>query len=260
MYTVSLSVSDVSAIAQGKVKFLPVGFSLDAYKVVLRDNRIMRAYMYTILYAGLGTFFFLLFTSMLAYSLSIRHFCFRKTITVLLMITMFVSGGLIPYYLTVIHYRLDNTIWPLVLPGSISAFYVIIFRTFFQEISPSLRESATIDGANDFYVLWKIILPLSKPLLATMSLFMIVDGWNSYMGALLFLRDSNKYPLQMLLREVMILFTYDDLSRQNVEAFKINQFAMQSAMVVVTMLPIMCVYPFLQKYFVKGIMIGAVKG
>ena len=259
IYTVSVSISDVNAIALGKVKFLPVGFTLDSYKAIFMDNAIIRAYGYTILYSFTATFFFLIFTSMLAYALAIKEFCFRKIFTIFLIITMFISGGLIPFYLTVLSYGLEDTIWALVIPGSVSAWYVIIFRTFFHGLSPSVREAAYIDGANDFIILWRIFVPLSKALFATMILFSVVEEWNRYLYALLFLRDSSKYPLQMILRQMLISFDYEELNRK-VEIFKVNEASIKSATILVTIFPIMCIYPFLQKYFVKGIMVGAIKG
>jgi len=203
-YMFSLSLSDPAAVSEGKVKVFPVGFSLDAYKFVLSDPRIGQSYLNTILYAGLFCFFSLFFTSLTAYPLSVDYFSGKRVITILYAITMFFGGGLVPYYLALKSYRMINTIWVMVIPGCVSAWNVVIYRTFFRDIPSSLRESAYIDGANDFVILFAIILPLSKPLLATMALFAIVGKWNDYFNSLLFITDSNKYPLQMILRSLVM--------------------------------------------------------
>jgi putative aldouronate transport system permease protein len=178
---------------------------------------------------------------------------------------MFFSGGLIPTYLIIKSLNGIDKFWVMVIPGCISAYNIIVFRTFFDQQPQELRESAIIDGANDLIIWARIIIPLSKPLLATFALFGIVGHWNSWFPALLYLRDSSKYPLQMLLRKLIIREDLtggyaDDEIAVLVQMGKLNPKNMQMAAIVVTMLPILCIYPFIQKYFVKGVMIGAIKG
>lgn len=261
LYMFSLSLSSSEAVTSGMVKFLPVDLSFEAYKFVLNDPRIGYSYLNTIKYALLGTFFSLLFTSMMAYPLSVKTFALRKFNTILLTITMFFGGGLIPYYLIIKELHMINTLWVMVIPGAVSAWSVIIYRTFFQSIPSSLRESAFMDGANDIYILFKIILPLSKPLLATMALFSIVGIWNDYFTAMIFLMDNKKYPLQMILRSLVVQV---DVSNKETAAmmssYNVISRTIRAATITVAMIPIMCIYPFLQKYFAHGIMIGSIKG
>lgn len=257
----ALSLSDESIVGFQKVGIIPRGFSLNSFANLLSQENIVRYYINTIMYAISGTFVMLLLTSLLAYTLTIETFSGKKIITILLTITYFFSGGLIPYYLLISKLGIINTIWAMILPGSISAWNVIIFRTFFKEIPKSLRESAHIDGANDFIVLFRIIIPLSKALLATFAVFSIVSFWNDYFNALLFIRNQSKYPIQMLLRRLLINTDFQDIAK--IKAIAGNQVSartLKAATVIITILPIMCVYPFFQKYFAKGFMIGSIKG
>ena len=205
----------------------------------------------------------MLVTSMVAYSLSIKTFILRRAITVFFAITMFFGGGLIPTFLLIRSLGMLNTFWVMVIPGCVAAFTVIIFRTFFQAMPAELRESAFMDGANDIRILFRIILPLSKPLLATFGLFSVVGHWNSYFNAMIYLRDPERHPLQVLLRHIII---EDDIRRfMGMDADLVLKGLMhpknvQMASIVVTMVPILLVYPFVQRYFTKGVMIGAIKG
>ena len=262
VYTISISLSDASHVYAGEVNIIPVGFTLKSYEFVLQYPDLRRAYFNSVLYAGLGTIISVLLTSMTAYPLSIRTFAFRKPVTIFFIITMYFTGGLIPYYMTIRYLGMINTLSVMVVPGAINVFYLIIYRTFFQEISPSLRESAFMDGANDLQILFRIVLPLSKPLIATMVLYCVVGMWNDYFNAMIFLNSAKKYPLQILLRTIIVQMEFDQQFRLYRQFFagRINAKTVRSAMVVVVMFPIMAIYPFLQRYFVKGIMIGAVKG
>ncbi len=197
---------------------------------------------------------------MCAYPLSRKDLFGRRFFTIFVTVTMFVSGGMIPLYLVVMKLKLLNTMWSVILPGAISTYNMIIMRTAFSGIPDSLAESAYIDGASDITVFTKIILPLSKPILATMTLFYSVSHWNSFFPAMLYLNDQSKYPVQILMRDIVIA---GDMTSQSGDiASDINILAMnyKYAVIIISVVPILLVYPFLQKYFTKGILIGAVKG
>ena len=257
----ALSISDAGELGWQRVNVIPVGFSTDSYRALLSHDAILRYYINTIKYAAVGTFIMIATTSLMAYPLTFRELRGRKLITILLVITIFFSGGLVPYYLLVLSLGLVDTIWALVLPNAIVAWNVIIFRTFFRTVPGALRESAHIDGAGHFLVLFRIVLPLSKPLLATFVLFSLVGFWNDYFWALIFLRDQDKQPIQLFLRRILILVGLEGL--QNTSALQvfnnISSRTTKAAALIITITPILCVYPFLQKYFTKGLFIGSLK-
>ena len=258
---VAISVSDAGQLGWQGVTVVPVGFSTDAYRALLSNDAILRYYINTIKYAVVGTFIMIFVTSLMAYPLTFRELRGRKLIMVLLVITMFFSGGLVPYYLLVLSLGLVDTLWALVLPNAIVAWNVIIFRTFFGTVPTALRESAHIDGAGHFLVLFRVVLPLSKPLLATFVLFSLVGFWNDYFWALIFLRDQDKQPVQLFLRRILVLVDLADL--ENTSALQMfdnfSSRTVKAAALIVTIAPILCVYPFLQKYFTKGLLIGSLK-
>lgn len=261
----AISLSTPSAIMAGKVSWIPRGFNVEGYKYIFQDGGLFKGYRNTILYAGTGTILTLVLTSLAAYVLSIREFVFRKFATFYWAVTMFFGGGLIPTFLVIKSLGMLNTFWVMVIPGAVSAFTVFVFRSFFQELPKELRESAYMDGANDFIIWFKITLPLSKALLATFALFTIVGHWNSWFNALLYLKDADKFPLQMFLRRLVIQedlgSMYKDGAMQALIASgKMNPRNMQMAAIIVAMAPILFIYPFIQRYFVKGVMIGSVKG
>ena len=257
----ALSISDAGELGWQRVTVFPVGFSTDSYRAVLSSDAILRYYVNTMKYAAVGTFIMLATTSLMAYPLTFREPRGRKLIMILLVITMFFSGGLVPYYLLVLSLGLVDTIWALVLPNAIVAWNVIIFRTFFRTVPGALRESAHIDGAGHFLVLFRIVLPLSKPLLATFVLFSLVGFWNDYFWALIFLRDQDKQPVQLFLRRILVLVDLADL--ENTSALQIfnnlSSRTTKAAALIITITPILCVYPFLQRYFTKGLFIGSLK-
>lgn len=257
----ALSVSDAQELKSAPIYLLPVGFSLESYKALLNDSRILLYYWNTIKYAAVGTVIMLLTTSLMAYPLSIPALRGRKLISVLLTITMFFGGGLIPYYVTIMRLGLIDTFWVMVLPGAISAYNVIVFKTFFMSIPESLKESAFLDGAGHLRVLFSIVLPLSKAVLATFALFSIVGYWNDYLSALLYLRDDKKYPIQLLIRRLLVLMDYKDASTaQLLKDFRsISSRTTKAAATIITVVPILCVYPFMQKYFAKGVLVGSIK-
>lgn len=263
LYVLSLSLSSPSEIVHGKVSWYPRGFNIQGYKLILSNSQIWIAYKNTILYAAFGTIVTLLFTSMTAYALSINDFVIKKPLTIFLTITMFFSGGLIPTYLLIRNLHMINTFWVMVIPGCVSAYNVFIYRTFFQGMPVELRESAYLDGANDFIILFKIILPLSKALLATFGLFSVVGHWNAWFNALLYLNSEKRYPIQMVLRQVLFVTnadSYNDSAALMLQSKAINPKNLQMAVVILACAPILCIYPFIQKYFMKGVMIGSVKG
>ena len=257
----ALSVSDAQTLKSSPIYLLPVGFSLESYKALLGDNRILLYYWNTIKYAAVGTFIMLLTTSLMAYPLSITALRGRRLVSVILTITMFFGGGLIPYYVTIMRLKLIDTFWVMVLPGAISAYNVIVFKTFFMSIPESLKESAFLDGAGHMRVLFSIVLPLSKAVLATFALFSIVGYWNDYLTALLYLRDDRKYPIQLLMRRLLVLMDYKDASTaQLLKDFRsISSRTTKSAATIITVVPILCIYPFMQKYFAKGVLVGSIK-
>jgi putative aldouronate transport system permease protein len=259
-YVFIVSVSSAEHINAGDVNIIPHGITFDAYKVVFGNEKIWRSYYNTILYTVTGTAVNVLLSAMCAYPLSRKDLFGRRFFTIFVTVTMFVSGGMIPLYLVVMKLKLLNTMWSVILPGAISTYNMIIMRTAFSGIPDSLAESAYIDGANDITVFTKIILPLSKPILATMTLFYSVSHWNSFFPAMLYLNDQSKYPVQILMRDIVIA---GDMTSQSGDiASDINILAMnyKYAVIIISVVPILLVYPFLQKYFTKGILIGAVKG
>ncbi len=257
----ALSFSDSQELKSLPVYLWPKGFSLESYKALLSDNRTLLYYWNTIKYASVGTVIMLLTTSLMAYPLSIPALRGRKFVSVLLTITMFFGGGLIPYYVTIMQLGMIDTFWVMVIPGAISAYNVIVFKTFFMSIPEALRESASLDGAGHVRILFQIVLPLSKAVLATFALFSIVGYWNDYMTALLYLRNDTKYPIQLLMRRLLVLMDYKDASTaQMLKDFqKISTRTTKAAATIITVVPVLCVYPFMQKHFAKGVLVGSIK-
>ncbi len=261
---VASSVSNNSAVSRGRVTFFPIGFNLEAYKAVVRYKHIWSGYKNTILYTVVGTAINLIMTICGAYPLSRRQFYGRSVFTFFVAFTMFFGGGLIPTYLIINSYGLLDTFWVMVIPGAISTYNMIIMRTFFQGIPVELEEAATIDGCNDVQTLWKIILPLSVASLMTIGMFYAVGHWNAWFNAVIYLRDSGRFPVQLWLRTIVLQNQVRDLvegsGAVDTEAENLVADTIKFAVIVVAVLPILCVYPFVQKYFVKGVMIGSVKG
>ena len=257
----ALSFSDSQELKSLPVYLWPKGFSLESYKALLGDSRTLLYYWNTVKYASVGTVIMLLTTSLMAYPLSIPALRGRRFVSVLLTITMFFGGGMIPYYVTIMQLGMINTFWVMVIPGAISAYNVIVFKTFFMSIPEALRESASLDGAGHVRILFQIVLPLSKAVLATFALFSIVGYWNDYMTALLYLRDDTKYPIQLLMRRLLVLMDYKDASTaQMLKDFqKISTRTTKAAATIITVVPVLCVYPFMQKHFAKGVLVGSIK-
>ena len=257
----ALSFSDSQELKSLPVYLMPKGFSLESYKALLNDSRTILYYWNTIQYAAVGTVIMLLTTSLMAYPLSIPSMRGRKLVSILLTITMFFGGGLIPYYVTIMQLGMIDSFWVMVIPGAISAYNVIVFKTFFMSIPESLRESAGLDVAGHFRILFQIILPLSKAVIATFALFSIVGYWNDYMTALLYLRDDTKYPIHLLMRRLLVLMDYKDASTaQLLKDYRaISSRTTKAAATIITVVPVLCVYPFMQKHFAKGVLVGSIK-
>ncbi|MDF2713154.1 MAG: sugar transporter permease [Paenibacillus sp.] len=260
VYVLSMSISDPKNVLADTIWLFPQGFSLESYKKVFENEDIWTAYSNTIFYTVVGTSLNILFTMLAAYPLSRKTFFARNWIMVMIVVTMFFGGGLIPSFLLIKELGLYNTRWAVLLPGLTSAFYIIITRTFFQSIPDSLTESAKIDGANDIGILMRIIIPLSKPILAVLGLFYAVGHWNSYVPAMIYLPDSKLQPMSLYLMEILVQ-NNDSMMEGMTEQIDRALYAAQLkyAVIIVTILPILLIYPFLQRFFVKGVMIGSLK-
>ncbi|TMV45845.1 carbohydrate ABC transporter permease [Paenibacillus mesophilus] len=260
VYVLSMSISDPIHVMNNSVWLFPKGFSLDTYKKVFENGEIWIAYGNTLFYTVVGTAINVVMTFLAAYPLSRRTFSGRKAIMVGIVVTMFFSGGLIPSFILINELGLYDTRWALLLPGAVSAFNIIIARTFFQNIPESLFESARMDGANDIGILFRIVLPLSKAVLAVLTLFYAVGHWNNYFNAMLYVSNVKLQPVSLYLMKILIQ-NQDPTMQDMREALERMLFSMQLkyTMIVITTLPIVCIYPFLQKYFVQGVMIGSLK-
>jgi putative aldouronate transport system permease protein len=233
---------------------------LGAYQVVLRNSLFLRAFMNSVFYTTSSALLSVVLTMMTAYPLSIRTFPFRNFFMFMITFTLLFNGGLIPLYLLVKALGMVNTPWAIIVPGALTAFNVILARTYLQENIPhELREAAKVDGAGDWIIFLRIVLPLSAPIIAVIGLFTAVANWNSYFYALLFLNDLKLFPVAMILRDIVVGASQRGMVPVEL-ATSTSGTAVQAATLVVAILPILCVYPFLQRYFVKGIMIGAIKG
>ncbi len=257
----SFSVSD-RLIAHTGILLVPEGFSLAAYEGVFKNAMIVKGYLNTIFIVLAGTFVNIIMTSIAAYCLSQKNVLWSGVLMRLITVTMFISGGLIPTYLLITRtLHLTNSYLALILPTAITTYYLIIMRTSFAQIPESLLESARLDGASHIQVLFKIVIPLSKSILAVMVLYYAVNHWNSWFPASIYIKDRAKFPLQLILREILI---QNDTYSMAQDAMAMDQYSIgetiKYAIIVVATIPILLVYPFLQRYFTKGIMIGAVKG
>ena len=262
-YIVVASVSDGNAVQSGQVVFFPKGFYLSSYQMLFKYENIPLAYYNTLWYVIIGTAINLVMTFMAAYVLSRKTFSGRRVLMMMFSFTMFFGGGMIPTFLWIKELGLLNNRLSIVLPGAVSVWNLIVMRTFIQsDIPDSLIESAYIDGAGDWRIMSQIVVPLSKPVIAVMVLFYGVGHWNSFFSAMIYLNDKSLHPIQLLLRTIVIQNSTNALMNDmtSMEDKAIVGLTIQYAAIVVATLPILCVYPFLQKYFVKGVMIGAIKG
>ncbi len=265
LYILGASFSSEDALARQQVILWPVGFTLDSYKIVFSTDEVLLAYGNTIFYTVVGTFLNVLMTTAAAYPLSRKGYSLRSPLMIFLVITMYFSGGLIPFYLLVNQLGLINTRWAVIIPGAVSAWYLLLARVFFQSTIPEeLTDAAKVDGANDVVIFFSIVLPLSMPIVAVLALYYGVGHWNDFWGPLIFLNDPNLEPLSLYLRKILILsYTYGgetssaDILRAWASMALVER--VKYASIIVTLVPIILTYPFLQRYFVKGVMIGALK-
>ena len=260
VYILSASISDPFAVIRGDVFIFPKGINFVAYKNVFSSNELWYSYRNTLWYVVVGTAVNVFMTVLMAYPLSRKKFSGRKTINLFVVFTLFFSAPLVPTFLLVKSVGLMNSMWALVIPTAIDTFYLIIMRSFFEELPESIIEAAVIDGCNDLQILYKIVIFLSGPVIAVMILFYAVAHWNSYFGALLYLNDEKLYPVQMILRKILIGLDSNKMTGQAYERKDLISMGVRYATIIVTTVPILCIYPFLQKYFVTGVMIGSVKG
>lgn len=266
LYVVSCSFSSPDALIQGRVFFLPVDPGLQGYTAVFNNSRIWRGYLNTIIYTGAGTVIGTSVTLIASFVLSRKEFPIRKFLTSYFMLTMFISGGTIPMYLWLRQLHMRNTIWAIVLPGAVSVWMVIVGKTFIQSSIPEeLYEATSLDGGSYMQFFTRVVLPLSKPIIAVMALNFALGHWNSYYSALIYLSDADKYPLQIILRDILIQNTVDvagmvgtDINSQLHQQYLSE--LLKYSLIIVSSLPLLVIYPFLQKYFIKGTMIGSVKG
>lgn len=261
IYIIALSFSDEKTIAEGGLILFPKGWSLEAYRYIFSTDTLMRGLYNSILITAGGTIVNLAMTSLMAYPLAKTYLLGRRSILMLVIFTILFSGGLIPTFLAVKWTGLLDSLWSVIIPTSISAFYLIILKNFFQQIPDGLEESAKIDGANDMVILLRIVLPLSLPAMATFALFYAVNHWNMYFQAIMYINDHSKWPVQVLLRQIVILSqsSVGDSSSISDETVLPPQ-SIKMAVIVFATVPIMLVYPFLQKHFAKGVFLGSVKG
>ena len=260
LYVIFASFSDPTAFTKHSGLLLsPAGFSLESYKLAFENPMLFRGYLNTIIIILVSVTLSMILTSLCAYVLSRKDFKLRKFCTVAVVITMFFSGGMIPFYFTVKDLGLENSMWSLILPTAINTFNMIILRTSFESIPSALVESASIDGAGHWTILFRIILPLSKATLAVLVLYYAVANWNSWFNAMLFINDREKYPLQLVLREILITSDTSSMTAGESDREFIGE-TIKYAIIVISTVPILCIYPFLQKYFAKGVMVGSVKG
>lgn len=263
IHVFSASVSDTTYIQQGTVGLFPRGFTLQAYKNVIKYPNIGTAYLNTLFYASVGTFLSVILTAFAAYPLSRPRFTGKKFLLFLVLFPMLFNGGIVPTFLIVKSVGLYNSRWAIILPTVILSFYVLIMRTFFRQIPIEIEESATIEGASKIQVLFKLYFPLSKAGLATIGLFYAVNLWNSYFPALIYLKDKSKFPIQLILREIVILSNITEELSATSDMLQSNAVAGEAvkyAAIFITILPILLVYLWVQKYFVKGVLLGSVKG
>ncbi|MGG3510156.1 carbohydrate ABC transporter permease [Paenibacillus lautus] len=261
LYVLFASISTPAEFVQHRgILLWPRGFSLDSYRMVFENPNIIRSYMNTIFYVVVGTTLNILMTALGAYGLSRKNVMWKSTIMMLIVMTMFFDGGLIPKYLLVKNMGLIDTYWALIIPSAMTTWNLIIMRTAFQGVPDALEESARIDGASDWTILFRIIIPLSLPVIAVMVLFYGVWHWNKWFDALIYLRDRDLFPLQLILREILIQNDTSSMmtSIGGGDRMPVGE-TIKYATIMVATLPILFLYPFLQKYFVKGVMIGAIK-
>ena len=266
IYVCSASISSPASVTSGRMWLWPTDITLEGYKRILKNSEIWMGYVNTIFYTVVNVAISLAVTLPAAYALTVKALPGRKFLVFVFSVTMFFSGGMIPLYVVCRNLGLVNTLWAVILPSATSMWYIILTRTFFQSTIPhELEEASEIDGCSVFATFLRIVIPLSAPIIAVMALYFGVGRWNSYFGEMIFLRDRTKFPLQLFLREILIVATFNQENASNADAItmaeqlRIASIIKYATMIVAT-LPVIAAYPFIQRYFVKGVMIGSIKG
>ena len=262
-FVIIASFSKPEAVLGGKLRFLPVGFNVESYKMVLSERKVWIGYRNTLLYTVLGTSINLLLTILAAYALSRKDMPWRTPLTFIISFTMLFGGGMIPVYMVVKNLGLTDTIWAMVIPNAIATYNLLVLKNYFQSSIPEeLQEAAAIDGCSHFKTLTKVVLPLSAPIIAVIILFYAVGHWNAFFNAVLYLRNQELNPLQIILRDILLQNSLEavggDMSGMYEKVMQGE--TMKYALIIVASAPVIAMYPFVQKYFVKGIMVGAIKG
>lgn len=267
-FVIIASISDPSAVAGGHVTLFPVGINFSGYAEVFKNEKVVRGFINAIFYTFVGTCINLMVTIPTAYAMSRREFAGKKIVMYFYMVTMFISGGMIPTYLVVKNMHMLDTMWALIVPGALSVYNMIVARTFFESSLPEeLFEAARVDGCGHFKFFFKVALPLSKAIIAIMVLYYGIGHWNNYFSALIYMKTETKYPLQLVLRSILV---QNEAALAQQVTSQAAQAALQAqrelvelmkyALIIVSSIPVMILYPFVQKHFVKGVMIGSVKG
>ncbi len=255
IYMIAVSFSKDIYVLRGEVSLIPKGFTLDNYKRVFANSGLINSFENSILYTFFGTILSLFMTALAAYALSKKRIVFSKFFTIMIIITMYFNGGMIPTYMVVRNLKMIDTIWAVLLPSAMSTYNLLVMRSFFDNFPTEVEEAAQIDGVNDLQLFFKIVLPSSRPVLASVGLFYAVAKWNAFFEPFLYLTNEKLFPLQLVLRAIL-----------SAGATNVNQdtlvavASLRYACVIISIIPIVAVYPFVQKYFVKGVMLGAVKG
>ncbi len=260
IYVISNSISSPNSVLKQEVYFFPKGFSFKAYMMVFENQLVWSCYRNTIFYTVVGTAINLFTTLLFAYPLSRKDFSGRKFLMIFIAITMFFSGGLIPLFIIINNLGLYDTLWAVILPSAIGTYNVIITRTFMQSLPSSLQESAMLDGCNDLRILAQIVIPLSMPIIAVISLYCAVNFWNMYFLPMVFTPSAENHPLQLYLMKIVVQNSQEGLGNSQGYERLMSGAQLKYSIIIVSILPIICVYPFLQKFFIKGVMIGALKG
>lgn len=262
IYVLFASLSDASRLMQHSGLLLkPLGLNLASYEAVIQNPRIISGYINTIIVVVGGVLISMVLTILGAYTLSRKNLYWGKAISMLIIFTMFFGGGMIPFYLLIKNMGMLNSLWSVILPTALSTYNMMIMRTAFVSVPPALEEAAEIDGANPMVILFRILVPLTIPTIAVLILYYAVANWNSWFNAMLFLQKKEKWPLQLVLRDLLIQNQTDDMTSgiSAADKFSVSE-TIKYATIIVSTLPILCLYPFLQKYFLKGVMVGSVKG
>ena len=262
IYVLSMSISSPEYVYRLEVFLFPKGFSLGSYKYLFEKGAIIQYYGNTIFYTFFGTIFSMVLTVLAGYVVAQKEFSGRHIVMLIFMVTMFFSGGMIPSFLLVRNLGMYDTRWAMIIPGAVGTYYIILARTFFMSLPQSLFEAARIDGADDPQILTKLVLPLSLPIISVLILYYAVGKWNSYFNALLYVPSKRLQPLQLYLVNLLVQNNADinqTLGSDELNERGMTMLQLKYTAIIISILPIMCVYPFLQKYFVKGVMIGAIK-